>query len=937
MEMPTALYRVQLAPDFDFGSAAHIVKFLSALGISHMYASPVFKPVDGSRHGYDVVDPNALNPELGSQADFETLAATLAENGMGLLQDIVPNHMAFSRQNAMLMDVLENGAYSAFCPQFDIDWHHFDENLSGRVLAPFLHDRLETCLKADEIRLCWNGEGLAIAFPGGSLPLSLETYMDVLDGSPQRETWEENMGHPSFNLLTDIMDRLNIISIETDPAERKLQTEAVKQELQLLYEEKAPAKQLIDKKIDTINSRRDNGGRPFLLENLLARQMFRLCYWKTACHEINYRRFFDINELIGVCQENPGVFTNTHALLGKLVKKGTISGLRIDHVDGMADPAAYLEALAGYTGKIYTVVEKILSNSEGLPENWPVQGTTGYEFSAEVDGLFVKQQNSDAFTALYADFTGHTDTFAYTVYQSKHHLIETQFAGDLENLAHCFKRLAARKCPGRDMTLKNLREALRETVCWFPVYRTYLSGQPPADTDIRHIGAALGAGMMRKPSLDCEFEFIRSVLLKKQAAISAETDAEVQALCRTIIKKFQQLCPPLSAKGCEDTALYVYTPLLSLNEVGSSPARFGISRGRFHAFITERQSTWPHAVNTTTTHDSKRGEDVRARISVLSEIPVEWRRMVEEWHGINFGTGTASAGNGAIDPHMEYFLYQTLVGAWPADEQPDTAFVRRIRTCMVKSAREAKIHTSWINPVHYYERVLEKFIERILAGPADNPFLDSFIPFSRTIAFFGLFNTLSRTLVKITVPGVPDFYQGTEFFDLNLVDPDNRRPVNYRSREETLYDLIAAAPEEIHRYLDKWPDGKVKFYLTQKALALRNRNRRLFEKGAYIPLETGGPFKRHILAFARKKENTWCVTAVPRFLTGMVNENEMPLGDDIWRDTTVFLPPEAPSVWQNALTGDPLATEKAALPAGKLFARFPAALIIDEDTITLNR
>ncbi len=935
MRIPVATYRIQFNADFTFQSAAEITPYLAGLGISHLYASPVFRAVAGSRHGYDGVDFNELNPELGGQPGFDVLAGQLKTYKMGWIQDIVPNHMAYGFENGMLMDILENGSLSPYYSFFDIDWNHFDEKLRGRLSAPFLGDGFDECLKRNEITLNMNTRGLEAVYYDHRFPLTIDSYPDVLDGDElERLSEGDHRQRSAYKLYADILDRIKSLSLQSDPRLRRSQANAIKQDLEHLYAAKKPIRTLIDKKLEKFNAETKDAGTLCELENILSRQVFRLSHWKTACRAINYRRFFDINELITLRQEDPAVFDETHRLLEKLVKIGVVDGVRIDHIDGLADPLEYLERLKNLLGDVYVVVEKILSFDESQPEDWPDQGTTGYEFGAAVNGLFVDRKNEDAFTSAYEDFTRMTDSFEETVYKSKKNFLNTRLEGDLNNLAVCMAQLSDRRTGSPVFTHEKICEALTEILSWFPVYRTYIRNKTPAESDIRYLHAAVEVSVMKTPNLCAELEFIREVLLDDEKLNLPEADEEIQTLHEKAIRRFQQLSAPLTAKGVEDTALYLYNRLISLNEVGGDPARFGISRNTFHEFIEERLNRRPHSMNATSTHDGKRGEDVRARINVLSEIPDEWKAAIEQWRSVNRAAKTRLSSINAPDDNMEYFLYQTLIGAWPLDGEGNGLFVQRLKDYAVKSAREANAYTSWIDPSQPYEDALLSFIDQILDSSKGTAFLASLIPFCRKIGFYGLFNTLSQTLFKIAAPGVPDFYQGSELFDLNLVDPDNRRPVRYDIREDALCNPgeMESPLTMIREHLQAWTNGKIKLFLIMKALAARNRNSVLFKDGDYTPLETHGVYEKHITAFARQWDGIWCVAAVPRLLTGLVQEGDFPLGEHVWKDTYIRLPLKSPGVWRNEFTGKDI-TGRRQLRAAQLFENFPAALIFGEKPV----
>ena len=933
MNIPTATYRLQFNPGFGFRDAAKIVGYLADLGISHLYASPIFKARKGSSHGYDGVDPNQLNPQLGALTDFEKLTQVLQRHAMGWLQDIVPNHMAFDGDNPMLADVLENGPHSKYYLFFDIQWDHPDQGLRGRLLAPFLGKRYAECLENGEIKLRYDDAGFAVEYYELKLPLKIESYLDIL--GYRIETLKATLGEnrPDYICLIDILDNLESLALALEAAGRDDQLKFIKQRLWNIYCDSTFIKQFIDKNVRLFNGERGDADSFMLLDKILSRQFFRLCYWKVACDEINYRRFFSINELIALCQEKEEVFDHTHALLTRLIGDGIISGIRIDHIDGLGDPSGFLIRLRRHFKDAYILVEKILDPAEKLPDLWPVQGTTGYEFGNMINALFVRPENEENITSLYTRFSGREDSFERVVYSGKRRILETQMSGDLDTLAGYVKRIAHRTRSGRDFTLRRITESLAELLVRFPVYRTYINPNGAREADRRYIRSAVALSVLHRPHLQPELLFLQRLLLGEIGRDAGDDEADTPELCRQIGVRFQQLTAPLMAKGFEDTALYVYNRLLSLNDVGGDPRRFGCSAADFHVFVEKRANRWPHAMNSTATHDSKRGEDVRARLNVLSETPAEWATNLGQWHTLNHPEKVRLNGQEVPDKNEEYFLYQTLIGAFPFGSRDLSDFIERISQYMVKAAREAKIHTSWLKPNETYEAALASFVKKILHPSGENGFLDVFLPFCKKIARYGIYNTLSQTLIKITAPGVPDVYQGAELPDLNLVDPDNRRPVDYAKRALFLKEIKAQARTNTRALIDELLanrfDGRLKLYLIAAALHTRNGQPRLFRDGSYAALQPAGRLHHHVVSFARHCGHTWSITAVPRFLTALVGEDEDPLGPGVWQDTVVGLPDGAPVRWKNMFTNEMLTAENT-LALSDALAVFPAALLIGE-------
>jgi len=927
MRIPLATYRIQFTPGFGFRQARKIVVFLSELGISDLYASPVFRARKGSTHGYDMIDPGEINQELGTWAEFACLGKELGKEGMGWLQDIVPNHMAFDAQNPYLADVLENGPASDYFRYFDIDWEHYYEAIRGKVLAPFLGSFYGRALEAGEIRLAYGENGFSVVYYDLSFPLKIESYLDILTeglSTLRRDLGEES---PDYIQFLGVLYVLKTLRSATGNGERREQVNFVKQSLWFLYGKNRSIKKAVDAAILFFNGRPGEPESFNPLEDLLAQQWFRLAFWKLATEEINYRRFFTINDLISLKVENDEVFAMTHALPLRLLREGSFSGLRIDHIDGLYDPATYLHRLREEAPDTYLVTEKILQAGESLPP-WPVQGTTGYDFMNALNGLFCDREGEKAFDRFYGAFTGQRQTYGDLVYSRKKLIIERHLFGDVNNLAHLLKNIAGRHRYGSDITMDGLKRALIEVLALFPVYRSYLDPEGGEETDRRCIEDAVCAAGEKNPNLLYELDFIDKILrLQYEEFLPQEEKPQWLGF----VMRFQQLTGPLMAKGFEDTVLYVYNRLLSLNEVGGSPERFGLSVEEFHDFNRNRLARWPHALSATATHDTKRGEDVRARLNVLSEIPQEWGRQVRNWNRINQGKKRTVKRRKVPDKNDEYFLYQTLVGAFPfaKEEYPD--FIARIRGYMVKSVREAKVHTAWLKPDLDYEEAFLHFVDALLTPRRGNVFLREFIPFARKVARFGMSNSLAQTLIKIAAPGIPDFYQGTEFWDLSLVDPDNRRPVDYAGRKEALKSIESGAKENLTRLIDDLlasrEDGRIKLFLIHRALGLRRQHTSLFREGDYLPLDVNGINREHVIAFARQRGENFAVCVVPRFPTGLVEDGEFACGAKAWKDTTLSLP-QVGSPWVNAISGRTLPGEDS-LSVGEILSDFPVALLMN--------
>ncbi len=814
MNMPTATYRIQFNPDFGFQAAQTVISYLADLGISDLYASPIFKAVKGSLHGYDVVDPNHLNPELGGPSDLEGLAAELRTYNMGWIQDIVPNHMAIDSENRLLMDILENGSSSRYFQFFDVDWDYPAASLNKRILAPFLGRFYGECLEDGEIALQYGPDGFKTAYYNLAFPLRIESYLNLFNNLSQlkRKLPEDN---PDFIKLLGILYVLKSLSSSDEPEERNNQIKFIQHTMWEAYNSNAVIKAFVDENVRTFNGEKGKAESFNFLDDLLSQQVFRLSFWKVAAEEINYRRFFCVNGLISLKVEDDHVLNHTHGLIFDLIERRIVTGLRIDHVDGLYDPASYLKKVRGRAPAAYIVVEKILDLNEDLPPFWPVQGTTGYDFTNYVNELFCQKKNERAFCKIYAGVTGLKNSYEDVVRDNKKLMIQEDMASDVHNLAQLLKNISSRDRHGSDITLTALQRALTEVLAVFPVYRTYISQVVVSDDDRKYILAAVDRARANFPALLHGFAFVRRFLLLDFPDYVSE---EEKRDWLHFAMRFQQLSGPVMAKGVEDTTHYVYNRLLSLNEVGGRPGQFGCSLEEFHNFNAKKRELWPDSLNATSTHDTKRGEDARARINVLSEMPDEWLKKLRTWIRINRGKKKRVHGLAVPDRNDEYFLYQTLIGAWPfSDDRVSRASLKELRRYIVKAVREAKVHTAWLKPDTEYENAYVSFAEKILARSEANEFLKELIPFCRRVSHYGILNSLSQTLIKITSPGVPDFYQGSELWDLSLVDPDNRRPVDFEKRRAMLAGIREQDDADIGRLvqdlLSTKEDGKIKLFL----------------------------------------------------------------------------------------------------------------------------
>lgn len=942
---PLSTYRLQFNHAFTFRDAQAIVDYLDALGISDCYASSYLKAVPGSPHGYDVADPTCLNPEIGSEEDYDRWIDALKSRGMGHIMDLVPNHMGIAKSaNPWWLDVLENGPSSRYARFFDIEWHPVKDELADRVLIPILGDQYGEVLERQELRLTYQQGAFFVRYFEEALPIAPDTYGGIFDAV--LEHWLSDHPGPDAEELQSVLTASRNLPSrsERDPeqiAVRSREKEVVKRRLAALADSSPEVASLIDGSVARMNGVAGQPRSFDALDALLNQQSYRLAHWRVASEEINYRRFFDVNQLAALRMEDPAVFEEVHRFVFDLVQRGAVTGLRIDHVDGLFAPEDYLRRLQERCGgdssgaaRFFVVVEKILGSGEQLSTNWPVHGTTGYEFSAVVNNLFVDSRNERALDDIYHRFLHERRerlTFQDLVYRTKKQVMHETMSGDINSLGHQLNRFSERNRHYRDFTLYSLITTLKEVIASFPVYRTYITPTDPInDHDRRYIIVAVQNGKRRASGIaDVVFDFVERLLLKQTRAATPE---ECEARAR-FIGKFQQITSPVAAKGIEDTALYIHNRLVSLNEVGSDPTQFGLEPPAVHAWMSERSERWPSALSATSTHDTKRGEDVRARLNVVSEIPGAWKAAVAKWRALNRRFKTEVKGATAPSPNEEYLIYQTLVGAWPFETDRDTqaAFRDRIVAYMRKAMREAKVHTSWLSPDAAYETAVDHFVHSILDRRRSNLFLQEFEPFQARVAQLGIYNSLAQLAIKITAPGIPDFYQGTEFWDLNLVDPDNRRPVDYARRRERLAGLDATSAEELFA---NRADGRAKMFVMHRALAARAALRDVYEHGAYVPLDTAGARRDSAFAFARVggAPDAVAITCVPRLLASLTPDGAPPLGRTIWSDTRVELPDRISiRVFRDAFTGATIEADEAdgrrTLAAQALFERFPVALL----------
>ena len=924
---PLSTYRLQFTPQFRFEDARAVVPYLAALGVGYVYASPYLKARPGSTHGYDVVDPNALNPEIGTPAEYAAMIDAAQAEGLGHLLDFVPNHMGIGgSENPWWQDVLEWGEASPYAEYFDIDWHPLRAEMSGKVLVPFLGDYYGRVLeRGDLVPRFDDATGtFAIAYGDRRFPLATRSYgalLAVAAGRLDGAAWP-----------------LRALAAEFAGASRNRAIE-LKAELAGVAREPATAA-AIEAALATVRAG-DGPAAVDRLDKLLAEQYYRLAYWRVSADEINYRRFFDINDLAGVRVEDALVLAETHRFVFEMIGSGRIQGLRIDHVDGLFDPGGYCALLQDRAEALghpqYIVVEKILAPYERLRGDWRIAGTTGYDFLNLVNGLFVDERAELAFDRIYRRFAGIGTGFDQFAYRAKKDIMRTALASEIEVLTTMLDRIAEMDRRSNDYTFNVLRDALGEVVASFPVYRTYVTSEEIESEDRKYIGWAIGAARKRSELGDeLVFSFIEDVLTVAAPEQSANYDR------REILRfamKFQQYTSPVMAKAVEDTAFYRYVRLVSLNEVGGDPRRFGRSPAEFHRANAERAETYPQTLLATATHDHKRGEDTRTRIDALSEVPGIWDRAIRRWNRLNARHKAEVDGAPAPTENDEYHLYQVLVGTWPANwlgpatpsAAERAAYETRMCAYLRKAMREAKFRTSWTNPNVAYEDAALKFVRAILGNDRETPFLRELREFARECATIGAVSSLAQTTLKLTCPGVPDIYQGCEFWDLSLVDPDNRNPVDYALRARTLEAFrdrlergeSAALAREL---VDTWHDGRVKAYVTWRLLHLRRERSETFSRGRYAALEASGTRAEHLVAFARDD----VVVVAPRLVRRLFERLDGP-PKLLFADERVVLAPGAALQYTDRFTGAARTAKTDAeapyLEAHSLFADFPVVVL----------
>lgn len=923
-----ATYRLQLNQTFPLKNATEILEYLNQLGISHCYFSPILQAKKDSMHGYDVIDHRQLNTDLGTEQQFLECIQDLKEKKMGLIVDIVPNHIFIGNcENFWWRDVLEKGPYSPYASFFDIDWHPPKKTFENKIFLPILNEPFGTVLENQLIKVEYEKGNFLISLPHLKLPTDPKSWILIL----QPLYFEVEKLLKENNACVDELKNL-ILSLSQLPqndARNYSNYEEIKKGLQILLSRYPAVHDMLMKQLFLLNGIKGNPNSFNHLETFLDYQYYRLCYWKVANDEINYRRFFDILDYAAIREEQPEVFEAAHALILSYIKKGWIQGLRVDHIDGLNDPQRYLEDLQTNASKAltYLIVEKILTGNESLQKSWPIQGSVGYDFLNQLNSVFVYQDHKAAFLEIYHTFTGLSENSAELKYQCKKLILNTVLSSELHLLARRLERLAENHRDSQDFTSESLKNALIEIMASFPVYRSYIRKGEIHEEDRKYIIVAVARAKKFNPSIDFSvYQFIQSILLQELHNESSEFKIN----CLNFALHFQQVSGPVMAKGVEDTAFYRYFPLASLCEVGGDPGFFGVTVENFHKMNLERWEFFPTSMLATTTHDTKRSEDVRARMNVLSEIPDEWKKTVNKWHQINKSQKTNTNEEEIPDKNDEYLLYQTLIGTWPLEDIDNDlsmqTYTQRISDYMMKVIKEAKIHCSWVNPNEEYETGVKNFIQKILDKNSNEAFLDSLNSFCNRIQDYGMLNSLSQILIKFTSPGIPDLYQGNEIWDFSLVDPDNRRAVDFIKRKELLDSLDAAC---LNEYLKSPKNGKIKLFITQQTLRLRRSLPDLFTKGCYLPLSIAGPKENHLIAFARALDEKIVIVIASRFFTFLMKDFSSCSDGRVWKETFVEVPIEfTKRKFKDIYTADELVLDSLHVPLERVFSKMPFAVLV---------
>ena len=890
MNNPISTYRLQFHKDFNFSEFEKIIPYLKQLGVGTIYASPIFESVPGSTHGYDGTNPLKINPEIGSEEQLINLSSKLKEQNIQWLQDIVPNHMAFHPRNLWLMDVLEKGRQSEYASFFDIDWNH--EEYSGKLLVPFLGAVLENVLES-ELKIAFNGSRFVFKYYEAEYPLNARSYEEILNAAP---TSLQDINQLKLQLE-------NIHQVESPKIVVQQWNEFLLQLSSLM--KNADVKEFINSNLQSINTNKSR------LQEIADTQFYQLAHWQTTDKQINFRRFFTVNGLICLNVQDENVFVQFHQYIKFLQQQGIFHGLRIDHIDGLWNPQEYLSRLRKLTGEdTYLIVEKILGIEEKLPEIWPIQGNSGYDFLSMANNLFTDRSAEKQFTSFYKKLTRDKRSIQQQINDKKAFILYQNMAGELENLSQLFYNLNL--AGEEEIDKEHLKSAIAEFLIQCPVYRYYGDNLPFSETESEALKAIFDRIKESKPELKLAAGLLKSVLLVNPA------DEQHNPKALQFYQRCMQFTGPLMAKGVEDTLMYTYNRFIGHNEVGDSPENFGFKPDKFHELMIDRQANWPLSLNATSTHDTKRGEDVRARLNVLTELAEDWMETLEQWRFLN--KDLVSQNN--LNANDEYFIYQTIVGALPMPGQDDSNFENRVYEYLIKALREAKQNSNWSNPNTQYENAVKSFVSSLL--DKEKSFYRILQKFNRKIADFGIVNSLSQVLLKFTCPGVPDVYQGCELWDLSLVDPDNRRPVDYDKRLNLLENSL---DKDLTQLWETRADGQIKLWLTQNLLQTRNQNADFFAQADYIPLKVKGKYKKHVLAFARHFQNQWLIIAVPLHLTKLSKVQNRDLLKLRWKNTRIILPKDMPADFTNLLNHEQSKSAEGQLLVAEIFKPLPIAVL----------
>lgn len=896
MKTPHSTVRIQLNKDFDLNKLTNLRDYYDKLGIKGLYLAPAFKAREGSNHGYDVVDFKQIGSEIGGIDKYHEMTRSYKRKGFFILQDFVPNHMSFDANNYYLMNILELGDYSPFKGHFDIDWDHHHPNLKGKLLIPILGTYYGAALENQELKLDYDKKGFCLRYYAFRIPLTIESYTQIL-GSEKNH--QEDGRQVDSNLLSLHGHALYLKSlVESQSSEDILnQVDHAKKMIWEKYQEDEASRNFINEQLNLFNGEKGNRESFNLLDDLLYSQRFRLSYWKVAAEEINYRRFFTINDLIGVRVEDEKVFNSYHSLIGELIREGMVDGIRLDHIDGLYDPEKYIKDLKKQFPSSYVVAEKILERGELIPESFQLEGTTGYDFLTYINQLFCLKKNEPHFDTIYQKFCGEKLNYHKLLLENKRLIITRHLLGNIDSLAHYLKGVAGNGRVGRDLTYYSLRKAMVEFMVDLPVYRTYTNSFKVSEEDLKVIGETIQKSLKRRPYLEYELNFLKSVLTLSMEGVGEE---DIKEKLKYFVMGFQQLTGPVMAKGLEDTVFYIYNRLISLNEVGGGAQEFGISLKKFHQFLRDRREKSPHTMNATSTHDTKMGEDGRNRLHVLSEIPQMWKSKILKWEKIN--KELREGKKVYPDKNDEYRLYQAMLSSFNPQEEKFEIFLGRIQNYMLKAVREAKVYTEWIRPDHEYEGTLKRFIDRVFDRESNKVFWDDFLDFQKYISFYGALSSLSMVTLKIMAPGIPDFYQGCETHNYSLVDPDNRRPVKFEKLSEELSCLDKINLKDYRKDLI---NGKLKLFVTSKLLHFRRVDEDFWGKASYAPLKMSGNRQNKVIASIRELKRgdhtAVVITIGTRFLTDVLGTDE--LGKkSFFDDLFLHVPSYRGKTFRNCLT-----------------------------------